>query len=137
MWLDLALEGWSFYGLDQQVAYYRRHEGNATHNANAARAMRDERRMLTEFRLDYAAQLSNSHLAALDASLNRLTRSLGWTAMTSGDRATARREFFAALRLRLTWNGAMGFVAASAPKVFYDRLKQHGMNAHARTGEEA
>ena len=45
MWLSIPLHGWALYGLDKDVAFYRRHGSNLSDAKNFPAARADERRI--------------------------------------------------------------------------------------------
>jgi glycosyltransferase involved in cell wall biosynthesis len=124
MWLRIALHGWAFYGLDQAVAFYRRHGENLSDAKNFPAAHADERRMLSAVAQEYLDRLAAQGQGALDGDGRRLVRMLGWRSLARGDRRTARRAFAWVIRAALDVKSVPGLLLALLPSRVYAELRR-------------
>lgn len=97
MWLQLALNGWRFFGSEEQVAYYRRHGGNTTHSRNEAAGLINAIDMLRGFQ---GVGDNQTHMLAkeFERAVAEYERCLARVELNAGRTARARRRYFRLLR---------------------------------------
>ena len=123
MWLSIPLHGWALYGLDERVAFYRRHGNNLSDAKNFPAAHADERRMLSAMAQRYLDNLAASGKGPLDGEGRRLLRMLGWRSLARGDRPTARRAFGRVVIAALDVQSVPGLVFAFLPSRVYAAMR--------------
>lgn len=122
LWISIALQGWSFFGVNSVLGYYRRHKANTSSLAHQEFVNRDEIRMLEEF--IRSGRLPQSLRDTARRAVWHRRRVLGWLYVSRGDRERARREFAALIKTgQDSVNTVMGLVAASVPYILYQIIR--------------
>jgi glycosyltransferase involved in cell wall biosynthesis len=124
MWLSIPLHGWALYGLDDVVAFYRRHGNNLSDAKNFPAAHADERHMLSAMAQQYLDRLAAEGKGALDGDARRFLRMLGWRSLARGDRRTARRAFAWVITGALDVQSVPGLLLALLPSRVYADMRQ-------------
>jgi glycosyltransferase involved in cell wall biosynthesis len=124
MWLSIPLHGWALYGLDEKVAFYRRHGNKLSDAKNFPAAHADERRMLSAMAQRYLDKLAAQGKGPIDGDRRRLLRMLGWRSLARGDRRTARRAFGRVVIAALDVPSVPGLVFAFLPSRVYADMRQ-------------
>lgn len=136
MWLRMALNGWSFYGLKEVVACYRRHPTNLTNPQNSLRSIEDIRRMLKAVRSQFEDRLTDAEKQAFAVSDRNLLRSYGWTSLWQGSPQIPRRLFLDALRSRIALPDLVGLLATFLPVGVLKRTREMvRYQQHSRLGK--
>ena len=117
MWLNIALCGWSLYGLDRPLAYYRRHATNLTHDSRTLAALDNEIAMLRYIQQSHTLTVDEN--AAVERAVHHRLRKIGWTALERKEPRIARTSFGRALRYKADIVTSAGLALSYAPDRLY------------------
>lgn len=93
VWLSLALRGWSLYGLDRTVTYYRRHDRNLSAAVDRGRGYEGLLRLAEEIERRFAGTLSAPERRAFTALKRQARRKMALASLERGERREARSGF--------------------------------------------
>lgn len=130
MWLAIALQGWSLYGVETAVACYRRHPNNLTRPETLVRALEDNLAMLEATRQRFVNTLTPEYTRAFAAGKQRILRALGWHSLEHGMSDASRKWFYLLSKERVDNNMLMGYMLSTLPKPFYKSV--HFMHSNLK-----
>ena len=130
MWLRVLIAGWSLYGTPEHVTCYRRHGRNLSGRQNRARALHDDLSMLDSLGREFRSSWTVAEVRALQVSMIRVRRNLGWCTLADNQRTTARRCFARLAVEHPDGNSFYGLFLAILPTPLYATLR--ALNARAR-----
>lgn len=119
MWLQVALAGWSFFGVEREVFVCRRHGANLTSPRNLAPELAAQQRLIDDLYRAHRARLTPEERRAFARSRQWIRRSRGWVGLAAGDRVGARAAFAGSLVARPSLNAAAGLALAALPARCY------------------
>ncbi len=135
MWLRLLFAGWYAYGIDQPLAYYRRHSSNLTHKSRIIEALQDEVNMLRYVR-SLQANLSSDENRAFNSAIQERLLSLGWHGLFKNWHSISRRAFLQLLAERPTVNGLIGLIFAFLPNTAFSLASRTNRRLHLLVSKE-
>jgi len=124
LWLQIALRRWLFFGVSDQVAYYRRHAGNTSRGSNELAILEDAIKMLRSS--GKRRHVSHDDLTPLfRRSIAAYESRLAWIYLDAGRAKDARRTYFRVLGTpNLAAAGALGLILSFLPGSVLEAVRQ-------------
>ena len=115
LWVSVGLSGWSFYGLDRCVAFYRRHGDNMTDHTSRFQVNRDLEALAGLLEARYAHVATRRQRRSLVAVQRQARRKMAFARLADGHRREARRRFGSLLARSGDVKAAVGLLVSLAP----------------------